>query len=102
MAALRDLTKDKPHDSLGNVIWWIEYVMRHNGAPHLRFDGADGAWYQQFDLDLVVFLTITSFLALCAFLGLAGWGLARLYKRYERNHSRTNVQPCANGKMKAA
>lgn len=36
MLALRALTKDKPYDSLENVIWWIEFVMRHNGA-HLIY-----------------------------------------------------------------
>lgn len=78
MLELRALTKDKPYDSLENVIWWIEYVMRHNGAPHLRFDGVDTAWYQQFDLDIIVFLTITSFLFLYVLLSV----LARLLYKY--------------------
>jgi len=102
MVALRTLTKDKPYDSLENVIWWIEYVMRHNGAPHLRFDGVDSAWYQQFDLDLVIFLAIMSFLALCVFLGIAGWGLTWLYKRYDRDNGCKHLEVFANGKMKAA
>lgn len=102
MVALRALTKDKPYDSLENVIWWIEYVMRHNGAPHLRFDGVDSAWYQQFDLDLVMFLTITLFLILCALLGLARWGVTQLYKRYDKNNSWEQLETFANGKMKAA
>lgn len=79
MLALRALTKDKPYDSLENVIWWIEYVMRHNGAPHLRFNGVDNAWYQQFDLDVIVFLTITSFLTLYAVFGIIKWVSKQLY-----------------------
>lgn len=82
MLALRALTKDKPYDSLENVIWWIEFVMRHNGAPHLRFNGVDTAWYQQFDLDVIVFLTITLFSVLCAILGIVGWVLKQLYTYY--------------------
>ncbi|XP_012535032.1 UDP-glucosyltransferase 2 [Monomorium pharaonis] len=83
MLALRALTKDKPYDSLENVIWWIEYVMRHNGAPHLRFNGADTVWYQQFDLDVTVFLTITLFLVLCAILYTIGWISKQLYTYYD-------------------
>ncbi|XP_071563454.1 UDP-glucosyltransferase 2-like [Temnothorax nylanderi] len=79
MLALRALTKDKPYDSLENIIWWIEFVMRHNGAPHLRFNGVDTAWYQQFDLDIIVFLTITSFLVLCVILRIVGWVSKQLY-----------------------
>ena len=82
MLALRALTKDKPYDSLENVIWWIEFVMRHNGAPHLRFNGVDIAWYQQFDLDVIVFLTITLFLVLCAILAIVGWVSKKLYNTY--------------------
>lgn len=83
MLALRGLTKDKPYDSLENVIWWIEFVMRHNGAPHLRFNGVDIAWYQQFDLDVVVFLTIILFVVLCAILGITGWVSKQLYTNYD-------------------
>ncbi|XP_072746848.1 UDP-glucosyltransferase 2-like [Anoplolepis gracilipes] len=86
MLTLRALTKDKPYDSLENAIWWIEFVMRHNGAPHLHFNGVDIAWYQQFDLDIIVFLTITSFLLLCAFLAIVGRGLKLLYKYYDINN----------------
>lgn len=86
MSTLRALTKDKPYDSLENAIWWIEFVMRHNGAPHLHFNGVDAAWYQQFDLDIIVFLTITSFSVLCALLAIVGWGLKLLYKYYDINN----------------
>ena len=86
MLALRALTKDKPYDSLENAIWWMEFVMRHNGAPHLRFNGADTAWYQQFDLDVIVFLAITSFLVLCALLAIVGWGLKLSYEYYDMNN----------------
>lgn len=88
MLKLRALTKDKPYDSLENAIWWIEFVMRHNGAPHLHFNGVDTAWYQQFDLDIIVFLTITSFLVLCALLAIVGWGLKILYNIMINNQIR--------------
>lgn len=91
MLALRDLTKDKPYDSLENAIWWIEFVMRHNGAPHLHFNGADAAWYQQFDLDIIVFLSITLFLVSCALLATVRWGLKFLYKYYDINSRLYNL-----------
>lgn len=83
MVALRALTKDKPYDSLENAIWWIEFVMRHNGAPHLRFNGVDTAWYRQFDLDIIVFLTIVTFSVLCGLLVAAGRVLILLYVHYD-------------------
>ncbi|XP_018341668.1 PREDICTED: uncharacterized protein LOC108748138 [Trachymyrmex septentrionalis] len=91
MLALRALTKDKPYDSLENVIWWIEFVMRHNGAPHLRFNGVDIAWYQQFDLDVIVFLTITLFLVLCTILAIVGWASKKLYNTHYNDISNRYV-----------
>lgn len=91
MLELRALTKDKPYDSLENVLWWIEFVMRHNGAPHLHFNGADTTWYQQFDLDIIVFLSIILFLILYALLVLVGKGLRFLYKYYDINNRLHNL-----------
>lgn len=100
MLELRALTKDKPYESLENTIWWIEFVMRHNGAPHLHFNGVDIPWYQQFDLDIIVFLSITLFLVLCAFLAIIGKGLKFFYKYYDINSQLHNLfKSCIELKM---
>ncbi|XP_011266721.2 UDP-glucuronosyltransferase 2B7 [Camponotus floridanus] len=100
MLELRALTKDKPYESLENAIWWIEFVMRHNGAPHLRFNGVDTAWYQQFDLDIIVFLSIILFLVLCALLAIVGRGLKFFYKYYDINNRLHNLfKSCLELKM---
>ncbi|XP_017797588.1 PREDICTED: UDP-glucuronosyltransferase 2B7-like [Habropoda laboriosa] len=61
MTELSRLMKDKPYESKEQIIWWVEYVMRHKGAPHLRFSGADDPWYQRYDMDIIAFLSIISF-----------------------------------------
>ncbi|XP_017875038.1 UDP-glucuronosyltransferase 1-3-like [Ceratina calcarata] len=65
---LRRLMKDKPYESKENVIWWVEYVMRNKGAPHLRFSGADESWFRRYDTDIIAFLSIILFLVtiICA------------------------------------
>lgn len=40
----------KPMDS---AIYWIEYVIRHKGAPHLRSAAQDLRWYELYLLDVV-------------------------------------------------
>ncbi|KAL6257005.1 hypothetical protein P5V15_012049 [Pogonomyrmex californicus] len=101
MLELRALTKDKPYDSLENIIWWIEFVMRHNGAPHLRFNGVDTAWYQQFDFDIIVFLTITSFSVLCVLLIIIGWVSKKVYTYYDIGN-RCPLRKWIRNKMKTA
>jgi glucuronosyltransferase len=50
------LSKDEPERSLNRAVWWAEYVLRHNGAKHLRSAALDLTWYQYFLLDIVVIL----------------------------------------------
>nr|CAD7590136.1 unnamed protein product [Timema genevievae] len=43
--------RDRPHTALETAVYWIEYVIRHRGAPHLRSAGADLPTYQYLLLD---------------------------------------------------
>jgi glucuronosyltransferase len=58
MKKISALSKDEPEISLNRAVWWAEYVMRHNGAKHLRSAAVDLAWYQYLLLDVVAFLLI--------------------------------------------
>ncbi|XP_015174834.1 PREDICTED: uncharacterized protein LOC107065541 [Polistes dominula] len=62
MLKLKNLIEDKPFDTMGNVIWWIEYVIRHKGASHLRSSIVDEPWYQRYDTDVIAFLSVTLFI----------------------------------------
>ncbi|XP_049780160.1 UDP-glucosyltransferase 2-like [Schistocerca cancellata] len=42
--------------SLENALWWVEYVIRHRGAPHLRPAALDLAWWQLLLLDVIGFV----------------------------------------------
>ncbi|XP_047110697.1 UDP-glycosyltransferase UGT5-like isoform X1 [Schistocerca piceifrons] len=42
--------------SLDTAVWWIEYVIRHNGAPHLRSAALDLSWWQLLLLDVIAFV----------------------------------------------
>ncbi|KAK2576536.1 hypothetical protein KPH14_005858 [Odynerus spinipes] len=64
MTRLHNLIKDKPRSHMENVIWWIEYVIRNKGAPHLRSTIADEPWYQRYDVDIIAFLSIILFMTL--------------------------------------
>lgn len=61
MIKLSNLTKDKSIDSIESIVWWIEYVMRHNGVPHLRYNGADQPFYERYDMNIIAFLMIVIF-----------------------------------------
>ena len=50
------ISKDEPESSLNRAVWWTEYVIRHNGAKHLRSAALDLAWYQYLLLDVGAFL----------------------------------------------
>ncbi|CAH0559431.1 unnamed protein product [Brassicogethes aeneus] len=50
---INDLWNDEPMKPLEKVIWWIEYVIRHNGTSHLKSPTATLPWYQFFLVDVI-------------------------------------------------
>ncbi|XP_065353632.1 UDP-glycosyltransferase UGT5-like [Cloeon dipterum] len=55
---------DQPESPLERAVFWTEYVIRHEGAAHLRSAALDLSWYQLELLDVYGFL-IAVFLATC-------------------------------------
>ncbi|KAK9736941.1 UDP-glucoronosyl and UDP-glucosyl transferase [Popillia japonica] len=49
--------KDQLVDPIDKAEYWIEYVVRHKGAKHLRLASLDLTWYQHISLDVILFLT---------------------------------------------
>ncbi|XP_006756481.1 PREDICTED: UDP-glucuronosyltransferase 2B31 [Myotis davidii] len=47
---------DQPMKPLDRVVFWIEVVMRHKGAKHLRPASYDLTWVQYHSLDVIGFL----------------------------------------------
>ncbi|PSN34572.1 UDP-glucuronosyltransferase 2B18, partial [Blattella germanica] len=50
------LSKDESRSSLEKIVWWTEYVLRHNGTKHLRSAALDLTWYQYLLLDVMSFV----------------------------------------------
>ncbi|XP_062054731.1 UDP-glucuronosyltransferase 2C1 isoform X3 [Lepus europaeus] len=47
---------DQPLKPLDRAVFWIEFVMRHKGAKHLRVAVHDLTWFQYYSLDVLAFL----------------------------------------------
>lgn len=56
--ALSSVFKDRPISPLETAIYWTEYVLKHNGAPHLRLQSADMPLYKYLLLDVIAFFLI--------------------------------------------
>ncbi|XP_075237461.1 UDP-glycosyltransferase UGT5-like isoform X2 [Lycorma delicatula] len=56
MMRLSLITKDKPMSAVDTAVWWVEYVLRHKGAPHLKPAALDLTWYQYYMVDIFVIL----------------------------------------------
>ncbi|XP_025833343.1 UDP-glucuronosyltransferase 2B2-like isoform X3 [Agrilus planipennis] len=44
---------DQETKPMDRALWWIEYVIRHKGAPHLKSVTLNLKWYQYFLLDVL-------------------------------------------------
>ncbi|XP_031343048.1 UDP-glucuronosyltransferase 2B7-like [Photinus pyralis] len=56
---MTEVAKDLPMGPLKQAVWWIEYVIRHKGAKHMRSRSVDVPYYQYFLLDVMAFLLAT-------------------------------------------
>ncbi|KAL3267222.1 hypothetical protein HHI36_011357 [Cryptolaemus montrouzieri] len=55
---LSSIASDQMVPALEKAVWWIEYVLRHDGAKHLSYSGKHIPFYQFYMLDLLaVFIT---------------------------------------------
>jgi len=53
-----DIFRDRPLEPRKSAVYWIEYVIRHRGAPHMRSAGLDLNWFQFYLLDVITFVAI--------------------------------------------
>lgn len=56
------LIKDVPMTPTQQVTWWTNYILRTNGAKHLRSPAADLSWYELYNVDVWLIACTTSLL----------------------------------------
>ncbi|XP_044191152.1 UDP-glucuronosyltransferase 2B17-like [Thunnus albacares] len=56
MQRLSRLHRDQPMKPLDRALFWIEFVMRHKGAAHLRTESYKLPWYSYHSVDVMLFL----------------------------------------------
>ncbi|XP_031136736.1 UDP glucuronosyltransferase 5 family, polypeptide D1 [Sander lucioperca] len=56
MQRLSRLHRDQPMAPMDQAIFWVEYVMRHKGAPHLRTEAYKMPWYAYYCVDVLLLL----------------------------------------------
>ncbi|CAK9804959.1 UDP-glucosyltransferase 2 [Anthophora plagiata] len=91
MIKLRIRVNDTPYDLLQNLVWWTEYVIRNRGAPQFNNSLAWQPWYQYCDMDIVVFLSIVTFIVTLIMLIISVKLLICIFKRWS-NASATNLK----------
>lgn len=55
---LSQLFRDRPMSPLQTAIYWIEYVIRHDGAKHMQSPAVHLNFFQKNSLDILLFLVI--------------------------------------------
>lgn len=68
--------QDQPVKPIALARYWIEYVIRHKGATHLRSAALDLTWFQREMIDIMLF-----FMFLLIFIILLVYLLLSLFKK---------------------
>ncbi|KAK4009085.1 hypothetical protein OUZ56_014222 [Daphnia magna] len=62
MEKVSELMRDQMETPLDRVIYWIEYIIRHKGAPHLRTASRKLSLHQRFLFDVMLFVVLVGIL----------------------------------------
>lgn len=75
MQKLSRLQRDRPTNPLDLAVFWIEYVMRHKGAPHLRTHANKMSWFVYHSVDVIAALLTAAllFIFICISAGKIVW-----------------------------
>uniref|UniRef100_A0AAQ6IMW7 UDP-glucuronosyltransferase n=1 Tax=Anabas testudineus TaxID=64144 RepID=A0AAQ6IMW7_ANATE len=68
MKTLSNLHRDQPMKPMDRAMFWIEFVMRHKGAPHLRTESYKMSKIQYYSIDVVAFLLTVVLLVFTVFI----------------------------------
>uniref|UniRef100_A0A668AWI1 Uncharacterized protein n=1 Tax=Myripristis murdjan TaxID=586833 RepID=A0A668AWI1_9TELE len=86
MQRLSRLHRDQPIKPLDLALFWIEFVMRHKGAAHLRTESYKMPWYSYHSVDVIVFLAGVVLLILGTFAAIIKCLCSRLCLRTKNKH----------------
>ncbi|XP_075209741.1 UDP-glucuronosyltransferase 2C1 [Chanos chanos] len=70
MQKLSHLHRDQPLKPLDKAMFWIEFIIRNKGAPHLCTEAYSMSWYSYYSLDVVAFLLTLTLASLCVCISL--------------------------------
>jgi glucuronosyltransferase len=72
--------------------FWVEYVIRHRGAPHLRYPAADLNFWQRTSVDVVAFLLTLIYIIVKLITKALKYLISKVFKRAknEKKKSKKN------------
>ncbi|XP_053341232.1 UDP-glucuronosyltransferase 2C1-like [Clarias gariepinus] len=81
MMRLSRIHHDQPMKPLDQAVYWIEFVMRHKGAKHLRVEAHNLTWYQYHCLDVAAFLLFVIALVVFIFVKTCSWLFRKCFRK---------------------
>jgi len=90
MKKVSKLLRDQADHPLDRATYWIEYVIRHNGAPHLRTASRKLSLIQKGLLDVTLAILSACILLIIVLAYLFKRILAQIFLLPERMHEKKN------------
>lgn len=90
--SISKLFKDRPMNARETAAYWVEYVIRHHGAPHLQYNAVHLNVWQKTSVDVIFFL-IATFYVVCKVVALLlHFVWSKLFKKTKKlsKHKKNN------------
>lgn len=84
---LSQLYRDRPMIARETATFWVEYVIRHNGARHMRYQAADQNFLQRQSLDVIGFLIAVIYITVKSNIFIGKFILRKICRKILKNNS---------------
>ncbi|XP_065367925.1 UDP-glucosyltransferase 2-like [Calliphora vicina] len=84
--------RDQQNTPMERAVYWIEYVLRHNGAAHLHNMGKNLLWWQFYSIDVIIAILFLFALVICLALVIVKILMDLLWKLKLRDKNNVNKE----------
>lgn len=89
MVKLSQLHHDKPMKPVDTAVFWMEFVMRHKGAAHLRTESYKMPWYSYHNVDAIAVLLAILMAVLTLVWVFCRWVIQFLWSKKDSSKSKS-------------
>lgn len=82
--------RDRLATPVEEAVFWMEYILKYHGAPHLNYSGRTLNFFQAYSLDVVAFIAVVLYVFYRVLKTLLKLVVRKVFRRSKINEKKLN------------